>query len=387
MVIAVRSDRQVRGTASWRRCAHTAGIACRSWGSTIDTLVRHAAYFTELAQRAAAGMHGPTSRRGSSGCCPTTTTCARRSSMPWPTGDIDLALRLVTSLTELAHLRIGFEAAGWAERVARASRTTSIRCFAAAVGLAARGAHGTAASSTRRVRWRRSRRATAAAWSRQRPRRLPGRRARRRRALRGRCRRRAGALRTARWRGLVATKTRFGWCGRCSMSRSARPRCVLRRTGLAAAEEAVRVADATANPTARSMARYALGLVLKKSEPDRALALFDEAAESAASVQNFWWHGIALMEAAATRAVHGDPARAARDFVDVLDHWDRVGDWSQQWLNLRYVTRFLVRTGATMTLLPPPHHCALKGRQAPHRSPLSTAARLGEQRRRRPNRR
>ena len=48
--------------------------------------------------------------------------------------------------------------------------------------------------------------------------------------------------------------------------------------GLPAAEEAVQVAEPTANPTARSMARYALGLVLKKSEPDRALALFDEAA-------------------------------------------------------------------------------------------------------------
>ena len=81
--------------------------------------------------------------------------------------------------------------------------------------------------------------------------------------------------------------------------------------GLAAAEEAVEVSDTTANPTARSMARYALGLVLKKSEPDRALALFDDAAELAASVQNFWWHGIALMEAAATRAVHGETATAA----------------------------------------------------------------------------
>jgi hypothetical protein len=30
----------------------------------------------------------------------------------------------------------------------------------------------------------------------------------------------------------------------------------------------------------------------------------------------------------------------------VLDHWDRVGDWSQQWLNVRYVARFLVRVGA-----------------------------------------
>lgn len=46
----------------------------------------------------------------------------------------------------------------------------------------------------------------------------------------------------------------------------------------------------------------------------------------AGDVQNFWWYGIALMEAAATRAVHGDPAAAAQLFDDVLDHWDRVGD-------------------------------------------------------------
>jgi len=58
----------------------------------------------------------------------------------------------------------------------------------------------------------------------------------------------------------------------------------------------------------------------------------------AGDVQNFWWYGIALMEAAATRAVHGDPAAAAQLFDDVLDHWGRVGDWTQPWLSLRYVT-------------------------------------------------
>jgi hypothetical protein len=94
------------------------------------------------------------------------------------------------------------------------------------------------------------------------------------------------------------------------------------------------------------MARYALGLVLKKTEPEASLALFEEAGKLAAAVRNFWWHGIALMEAAATRGVHGDPARAAAEFLDVLDHWDRVGDWTQQWLNLRYITRLLARVGA-----------------------------------------
>ena len=36
--------------------------------------------------------------------------------------DIDLALRLVTSLAELAHLRVGYESAGWAERALDARR-------------------------------------------------------------------------------------------------------------------------------------------------------------------------------------------------------------------------------------------------------------------------
>ena len=125
------------------------------------------------------------------------------------------------------------------------------------------------------------------------------------------------------------------------------------------------MAEKTANPTARSMARYALGLVLKKSDPHRALALFDGAAELAESVQNFWWHGIALMEAAATRAVHSDPASAARALIEVLDHWDRVGDWSQQWLNVRYVARFLARMGARDDAVALHHALVAAGRLSP----------------------
>ena len=83
----------------------------------------------------------------------------------------------------------------------------------------------------------------------------------------------------------------------------------------------------------------------RSPSPDRALALFDEASRLAAAVRNFWWQGIAMMEAAATRAVHGDPAAAAGAFLAVLDHWDRVGDSTQQWLNLRYVARLLQRAG------------------------------------------
>jgi hypothetical protein len=139
--------------------------------------------------------------------------------------------------------------------------------------------------------------------------------------------------------------------------------------GVAAAEEALAVARETGNPSALSMGHYALGLVLKKVHPEQALVLLDEAARLAADVQNFWWEGIALMEAAATRAVHGDPAEGAAALVVVLDHWDHVGDWTQQWLNLRYVVRLLTRLGAEheATML---HHSLLAAGKP---SPLKTA--------------
>ena len=280
--------------------------------------------------------------------------------------DIDLALRLVTSLSELAHLRVGYEAAGWAERALEVADPDH-PLFAAAVGFAARGA------------WNRGDFARARSLAELAEGRVPGRGTGRVAypadvladvaLYEGDAARRADALRRRGGARTSTTTTRFGWCGRCSTSRSAMRCCALRRPVCPPREEAVQVAETTANPTARSMARYALGLVLKKSEPDRALALFDEAADMAASVQNFWWHGIALMEAAATRAVHGDPATAASDFIEVLDHWDRVGDWSQQWLNLRYVTRLLVRVGADDDAVALHHALVRAGKP----SPLSAA--------------
>lgn len=71
------------------------------------------------------------------------------------------------------------------------------------------------------------------------------------------------------------------------------------------------------------------------------------------------------MEAAATRAVHGDPPSAARALIEVLDHWDRVGDWSQQWLNVRYVARFLTRMGAHDDAVALHHALVAVGRLSP----------------------
>jgi predicted ATPase/DNA-binding SARP family transcriptional activator len=303
---------------------------------------RHARYYTELAERAGAGVQAAEERAWVERMLPDYDNLRAAFEYAMAANDIDLALRLVTSIVELAHLRVGYEASGWAERALEAA-SPGHPLLPAACGFAARGA------------WNRGDFDRARSLAMRADGRIP----------------RRGTGRVAYPGDVLADLALYEGDPRTALAHYdaevARARrdddpirlvwtlfyvaichAVLRdpQAGLPAAEESVPVADATANPTARSMARYALGLVLKKSEPDRALALFDEAAELAASVQNFWWHGIALMEAAATRAVHGDPATAAKLFIDVLDHWDRVGDWSQQWLNLRYVARLLVRVGA-----------------------------------------
>jgi len=303
---------------------------------------RHTAYFAELAQRAAAGMHGPDEGAWVERMLPDYDNLRAAFEHAMTAGGIDVALQLITSLSEFVHLRIGFEASGWAERALRVVDPEH-PLFAAVVGFAARGA------------WNRGDQARARELAALAHGRVPQR----------------GNGRVAYPGDVLADVALYEGDSAAALAHYEKEMARARRdddpirlvwtlfyvaicqaalrtpeAGLAASEEAVHVADVTANPTARSMGRYALGLVLKKSDPDRALALFDEAAELAASVQNFWWHGIALMEAASTRGVHGDPTRAASDFIAVLDHWDRVGDWSQQWLNLRYVTRFLNRVGA-----------------------------------------
>ncbi len=322
---------------------------------------RHAVYFTELAERAAAGMHSADERAWVERMLPDYDNLRVAFERAMTDRDVDLALRLVTSLPELVHLRVGYEPAGWAER------TLSLAphdhpLFPAVVGFAARGA------------WNRGDHSQARSLAALAEGRVPG----------------QGTGRVAYPADVLADVALYEDAAAAALNhyndevararRDADPirlvwtlfyvaicHAALRTpdAGLPAAREAVQVAETTANPTARSMADYALGLVLKKSEPDRALTLFDEAANLAASVQNFWWHGIALMEAAATRAVHGDPVIAARALVEVLDHWDRVGDWSQQWLNLRYVTRFLVRVGAADDAAALHHALIAAGRPSP----------------------
>ena len=170
-------------------------------------------------------------------------------------------MRLVAAVPELVHLRIGYEASGWAER--RAGRADPDHPqYVAAVGAAARGA------------WNRGEFALARHLAQRAAGRVPP----------------PGTARiaypgdvladVALYEGDVDVALRHyaaeaaarpgrratgsGWSGRCTTWRCARRCAASRSAGLAAARESLDVAESTANPTARSMARYALGLVLQE---------------------------------------------------------------------------------------------------------------------------
>jgi predicted ATPase/DNA-binding SARP family transcriptional activator len=322
---------------------------------------RHLDHHVHYAERAGAGLQGPDERAWAEEALGVYDDLRAAVARATADGAWEPALRLVAAVPELVHLRVGYEAYAWAERLLPVADPDH-PLYPAAVGAAARGA------------WNRGDFARATATAR----------------LAGDRRPLPGTARIAHPGDVLADVALYDgdvaaalahYTGEAARARADGDRvrlvwtlyyvavchAVSRRAqrGLPAARESLEVAEATANPTARSMARYALGLVVKKSDPDRALALFDEAETLAAAVRNFWWQGIAMMEAAATRAVHGDPAVAARGLLAVLAHWERVGDATQQWLDLRYVTRLLHRVHADDDAAVLHAHLLAAGRPSP----------------------
>jgi predicted ATPase/DNA-binding SARP family transcriptional activator len=359
MVVAQRVGDRTRNRVLETLRAYGRGLL----GDDADTLDRsHARYYTELAEEAAKGLQGPDEQIWVDRALPDYDNLRAAFERAFADRDADLALRLATSMGELTNLRIGYEVATWAERTLELAGPDH-PLWATAVGAAAR-------SAWNHAEFDRARALVARAEGRE-----P----------------RPGTSRTSYPGDVLADVWLYEGAVDPALAYYEREAVRARDTdpirlvwtlyyvaichavkrqptaGLAAARESLRVADETANPTARSMARYALGLVRKKADPDRSLALFEEAGALAASVRNFWWHGIALMEAAATRGVHGDPVRACAQFLEVLDHWDRVGDWTQQWLNLRYITRLLVRLGAEDDAAALHHSLVAAGKPSPLR--------------------
>ena len=321
-------------------------------GLADEIAARHALYYVELVERSEEGMHSADERAWVERMAPDAGTLYASPDFEnlrtafehvMSDGDLDLALRLVTSLIDLMN-RTGYHAARWVYRVVD-SADHDHPLFVSAVGVAARAAwvlgdfphaRSLAGMAAGRVASRRpcylahpddvladialyegDAEAALAHYDAE----LPGARS-------------AGdPIR------FVLIVDRITLCQQAFGAPE---------VGVPHAEEAIRVADAAGNPTARSLARCTLGRALAGADPDRALALLDQANEIGASVDNNWCTGMAGMEAAAIRAVHGDPIAAAPTLIPVLDHWEHGGPGliAQQWDTLRHVARLMVRLGA-----------------------------------------
>ena len=98
-------------------------------------------------------------------------------------------------------------------------------------------------------------------------------------------------------------------------------------------------------PSATAWGLYTLGEVLLDDDPRRALALLDESRVLAAGVGSTFLTGVAGTSATALRARHGDPEEALRGFPELIDLWQRAGNWTQQWTMLRSLMTTLGRLG------------------------------------------
>jgi predicted ATPase/DNA-binding SARP family transcriptional activator len=113
-----------------------------------------------------------------------------------------------------------------------------------------------------------------------------------------------------------------------------------------AAGTAVDLAEASGNPTARIEASYSLGEALGDTRPAQAVALLQEAATIARSVDNRLFEGAAGTAAVAIGSRHGDPTAALTSFHDVLTLWRRAGNTTLQTAALRNLVVLLARIGA-----------------------------------------
>lgn len=316
-----------------------------------DVAARHARYFIELVERASDGIHGPDERMWVDRITPQAGTTYRapdldnmRAAFEWAVAerDVDLALRLVTSLPELVHIRVGYHSFDWLERAIDLAESDH-PLYPAAVGTAARG-HWVLGDFAR------ARSLVSLADGRV-P--LPG----------------TTYLAypddvladIGMYEGDVTASLAYYEAQRLDDRRSADPvqlvwvlYCITRchqilgtpSEGVSAGRHAVRVAESTDNPSTLSMAHCAVGIALADSDPIEALRSLDLAVRLGASVENNFMTGMAGMEAAALRARRGDPD-AARLFCDVIDHWEAGGPRliNQQWDTLRYVARLMLDLG------------------------------------------
>jgi predicted ATPase/DNA-binding SARP family transcriptional activator len=89
--------------------------------------------------------------------------------------------------------------------------------------------------------------------------------------------------------------------------------------------------------------RYTLAEVLMSRDPVRAGDVMEQVVRDARRLADRFLTGVALLSAASLRARHGDPIGAVPLFREVLEHWHRMGNWTQRWTTFRTIADVLAQ--------------------------------------------
>ncbi len=104
---------------------------------------------------------------------------------------------------------------------------------------------------------------------------------------------------------------------------------------------------AAMSPTLRAFSAYIDGEIDSIADrPDQADEHYSRAIDLARSSGATFIIGIATVGLLTVLANAGRVTDALRGYREVIDYWDRSGNWTQQWVTLRNLARLLRRTGA-----------------------------------------
>lgn len=103
------------------------------------------------------------------------------------------------------------------------------------------------------------------------------------------------------------------------------------------------LAAAPAPALAAAWTSYTLGEVVMDSDPDRAARVLAHTVQEARLIGDRFLTGVALVSAASIRARYGDPQHAVPAFREVVEHWQQLGNWTQQWTTFRSVADLVER--------------------------------------------
>ena len=310
--VGVERRRPPPATACWRRCAPTAASASAAAAERRSAARARRTTSRGSPRQAAARAAGPDERAWVERALPDYDNLRAAFERAFADRDADLALRLVDvdARADAPARRLRGRRRGRSAR-SSSSPTGATRCAPAAVGVAARGA------------WNRGEFARAA----RRSPRGPG--AARRAGAPGASPTPADVLADVALYEGDAEAALAHYAAEVERARRdddpirlvwtlyyvAICHAVRRAPGRRRRRRARRPCGRRARPATRPRCRWPAtrwAWCSRSPSPDGRWRCSTRPRELAASVRNFWWDGIALMEAAATRAVHGDPAAGAR---------------------------------------------------------------------------